>query len=52
MQITEFGKELLYFIQAMGLDPKVVASMNKFDFSRTAQLGFVHSMSVIVSKIA
>lgn len=44
-----FGKELLRFLRAMGLDAKVVKSLNRFDFSRTAHIGFVHTMSVFNS---
>ncbi|KAH8600886.1 tyrosyl-DNA phosphodiesterase-domain-containing protein [Bisporella sp. PMI_857] len=43
-QLTNFGKELLYFLQAMGLEKRVVDSILKFDFSRTSNLAFVHSI--------
>jgi hypothetical protein len=46
-EISEFGKELLRFVRAMGLDSKVADSMRRFDFSRTSHLRLVHSMSVI-----
>jgi hypothetical protein len=42
----EFGKELLRFISALGLDAKIIHSLGKFDFSGTSHFGFVHSMSV------
>ena len=45
--LTEFAKELLYFTRAMGLDQKIIDSMNKFDFSRTSHLAFVHTMLVL-----
>lgn len=45
-ELTEFGKELFYFLEAMGLDAKLTASLKKFDFSRTSHLAFVHSMLV------
>ena len=45
-ELTHFAKELIHFLTAMGLDQKVVDSMSKFDFSRTANLAFVHSMYV------
>lgn len=41
---TEFAKELFHFVQAMGLDDKLIGSLKKFDFSRTSHLAFVHSM--------
>jgi len=44
--LTDFGKELRYFLDAMGLDSKISNSLLKFDFSRTAKLRFVHSMLV------
>lgn len=43
-QLTEFGKELLNFVRAMGLHEKVVNSILKFDFSQTSHLAFVHSI--------
>ena len=42
--LTDFGKELHYFLDAMGLDKKISNSLLKFDFSHTAKLRFVHSM--------
>ncbi|KAG0648405.1 hypothetical protein D0Z07_5479 [Hyphodiscus hymeniophilus] len=48
-ETSDFGSQLMSFVRAMGLDPKIVESMSHFDFSRTSHLGFVHSMSVITS---
>lgn len=45
-ELSDFGKELRYFLDAMGLDMKISNSLLKFDFSRTAKLRFVHSMFV------
>ena len=45
-QLTFFGKELLYFLEAMGLDRDVIKGVLKFDFAATQGLAFVHSMSV------
>ncbi|KIM95009.1 hypothetical protein OIDMADRAFT_134826 [Oidiodendron maius Zn] len=42
--LTEFGKELFHFAQAMGLDEKLINSLRRFDFSRTSHLAFVHSI--------
>jgi hypothetical protein len=39
-----FLRELLCFVRAMGLDQSTIDSIRRFDFSRTAQLAFVHSM--------
>ncbi|KUJ11780.1 phospholipase D/nuclease [Mollisia scopiformis] len=41
---TQFGIELSYFLTALGLDQKIVDSLRKFDFSRTAEIAFVHSI--------
>jgi len=43
-ELTHFAVELIHFLTAMGLDEKVVDSMRRFDFSRTAGFAFVHSM--------
>lgn len=43
-ELTAFGKELVYFLQAMGLDDAVVQSVHKFDFSRTKDMAFVHTI--------
>lgn len=42
-----FGKELVHFLEAMGLQQEIVDSVYKFDFSETKSLAFVHSMSVL-----
>jgi len=43
-QLTDFGKDLMYFMTAMGLERPVVESIKKFDFTRTKKYAFVHSM--------
>ena len=42
--LTAFGKELVYFLEAQQLDSKVIDGVLKFDFSQTHHLAFVHSM--------
>ena len=42
--MTLFGQDLVYFLEAMGLDPNVIESVYKFDFSRTENLAFVHTI--------
>ncbi|TQS38894.1 hypothetical protein Golomagni_00592 [Golovinomyces magnicellulatus] len=42
--LTHFGQELSYFLEAQGLPEQVIKSILNFDFSRTAKIGFVHSM--------
>ncbi|KAG9239404.1 tyrosyl-DNA phosphodiesterase domain protein [Amylocarpus encephaloides] len=41
---TFFAKELVNFLNAMGLQNTVVGSLRNFDFSRTADLAFIHSI--------
>lgn len=43
-QMTSFEIELINFLEAMGLDEKIVQSIHQFDFSRTKDLAFVHSI--------
>ncbi|KAH6684447.1 tyrosyl-DNA phosphodiesterase-domain-containing protein [Halenospora varia] len=43
-EVASFATELIYFLNAMGLDQQTIDSLRKFDFSRTARLGFVHSI--------
>ena len=42
--LTFFGKELLYFLQAMGLQQDIVSSIFNFDFSKTKDLAFIHTI--------
>ncbi|RKF77326.1 putative tyrosyl-dna phosphodiesterase domain protein [Golovinomyces cichoracearum] len=42
--LTHFAQELIYFLEAQGLPEQVIKSVLNFDFSRTAKIGFVHSM--------
>ncbi|KAE8447364.1 hypothetical protein EG329_010778 [Mollisiaceae sp. DMI_Dod_QoI] len=41
---TQFGIELSHFLNALGLDQKIVDSLRKFDFSRTGNIAFIHSI--------
>ncbi|KAL9112685.1 MAG: hypothetical protein Q9227_002988 [Pyrenula ochraceoflavens] len=41
---TSFSKSMLHFAQAMGLQNDVVEKLKLFDFSKTRNLGFVHSI--------
>ncbi|KAJ4985028.1 ubiquitin interaction domain-containing protein [Stagonosporopsis vannaccii] len=43
-ELTQFGKELVHFLEAQQLDPLIVKGVLKFDFSETAHLAFVHSI--------
>ncbi|PTB35286.1 hypothetical protein M441DRAFT_62912 [Trichoderma asperellum CBS 433.97] len=41
---TRFYSELVYFLQATGVGEKMVASLANYDFSRTADIAFVHTI--------
>ena len=43
-KLTLFGEEMLYFLRAQGLEKSIVDSLNKFDFSATKNLAFVHTI--------
>lgn len=42
--LTPFGEELSYFLQAQGVEKKMIQSLRNYDFSQTEQLGFVHTI--------
>ena len=42
--LTLFGRELIYFLKAMGLSRDVIEGVMRFDFSATDELAFVHSI--------
>ncbi|KAL8759091.1 MAG: hypothetical protein Q9184_003732 [Pyrenodesmia sp. 2 TL-2023] len=42
--MTDFAKDLAYFLRAMGLDPTIIDSIHQFDFSSTQDLAFVHTI--------
>ena len=44
LDITGFGRELCYFLKAMGMEEGVMENVMNFDFSRTKQLAFIHSI--------
>lgn len=41
---TAFGRELIYFLNAMSLESSIVTSISNFDFSATKHLAFVHTI--------
>jgi hypothetical protein len=43
-KLTSFGLDLCYFLSAQGLDPGLVKSLEKYDFSETDRYAFVHTM--------
>jgi hypothetical protein len=42
-ELTFFGQELVYFLEKMGLDDKILQGVLNFDFLNTRQLAFIHS---------
>ncbi|KAK1968108.1 ubiquitin interaction domain-containing protein [Colletotrichum sublineola] len=42
---TLFGTELRRFLRALGLDEKLVKSLDSYDFTETSRYGFVHSIA-------
>jgi len=43
-KLTPFAEELFYFLQAQGLDEKLLGSLRNYDFSATGRYQFVHTM--------
>ena len=41
---TPFSTELFRFLRALGLDDRLVSTLEKYDFSETRNYGFVHTM--------
>lgn len=42
--LTFFGRELIYFLEAMGLERSTVDSVYNFDFTATKEIAFVHTI--------
>ncbi|KAI9797749.1 MAG: hypothetical protein M1835_006921 [Candelina submexicana] len=42
--LTSFGHELIYFLEAMGLQDDIVQGVLKFDFAETKHLAFIHTI--------
>jgi len=42
--LTFFGRELMYFLHAKGLEQSIVSSLYTFDLSATAKYAFVHTI--------
>ena len=42
--MTSFGTELIYFLEAMGLEHSIIESIYHFDFTATTDLAFIHSI--------
>ena len=47
--MTFFGRELIYFLEAMGLEQSIIDSMHNFDFTATRHLAFVHNIGGVHS---
>ncbi|OLN81670.1 Tyrosyl-DNA phosphodiesterase 1 [Colletotrichum chlorophyti] len=48
MSRTLFGTELRRFLRALGLEEKLVQSLDNYDFSETSRYGFIHTMGRLV----
>lgn len=42
--LTFFGRELIYFLETMGLERSIINSIYNFDFAATKDLAFVHTI--------
>lgn len=42
--MTDFGKDLIYFLKAMSLDKTIIESISSFDLAATKGLAFVHTI--------
>ena len=42
--LTFFGRELIYFLEAMGLEGSIIESLYNFDFRATKDIAFVHTI--------
>ncbi|KUI64949.1 Tyrosyl-DNA phosphodiesterase 1 [Cytospora mali] len=42
--LTPFGAELQFFLKAQGVEERMVASLQNYDFSETSRYGFLHTM--------
>ncbi|ETS75668.1 hypothetical protein PFICI_12612 [Pestalotiopsis fici W106-1] len=42
--LTPFGEELAFFLRAQGLEQSLVKSLEKYDFSETKGIAFVHTI--------
>ena len=43
-ELTSFGSELIHFLEAQGLEQKIVDSLCGFDFNETRDMAFVHTI--------
>ena len=47
--MTFFGTEMMYFLEAMGLERSIVDSIYRFDFTATKDLAFIHNVGGVHS---
>lgn len=43
--LSSFGEELSYFLEAQGVEEKMVRSLRNYNFSETSRYGFVHTIA-------
>lgn len=41
---TPFLRELQYFMKASNMSDRLVARLSEYDFNKTADIGFIHTM--------
>lgn len=42
--LTPFADELIFFLEAQGVDKPMINSLRNYDFSETSQYGFIHTI--------
>lgn len=50
--MTFFGTELIFFLEAMGLERSIIDSIYNFDFTATKDLAFVHNVGGVHSGVS
>lgn len=50
--MTLFGTELIYFLEAMGLERSIIDSIYRFDFTATKDLAFIHNIGGVHSGVS
>lgn len=43
--LTQFAQELVFFVKGQGLPQHILAKILEYDYEKSADIGFVHSMS-------
>jgi|SRR5579862_1328565 len=43
--LTQFAQDLLFFVKGQGLPQHILDKIHEYNFEKSADIGFVHSMS-------